>query len=429
MMHSLKNGLSLNGTGHMALMVLLHCIWSVVFFSGNGFVSAASHEGNLKYHDVGSKKASTLDVTDEKVQSFNKRIQQAIEEAKKSGKKSVNIYMDEIPDTVQERDLVTVSCKAQMDGEVVSGDTPAVMEIVAGEKTRVPGLGKAVIGMKQGGYQVKTIPPEQAFGERSKDKIKIFPSTYTTPLISEISAEDYQTKFGKKPVKGALVRTTPYYKSKVMNVEGGQIKLKHLAENGYTDKASFGVTTVKVDKEGITIRLKPVKGAIFTVAKTQGVIIDVETNRFTVDFNHPLAGKTFILTLEVLSLKKASFFDDMNIPWISGHDEGQFTAMKNKKREVLFLYADWCHWCHKMFDTTFEDPRIKLLKDDFVWVRANSDKDDSLQELYKQDGFPMIVLLDEAGKVVRKISGFKDATALLPELKQMMNLKPAEADS
>ena len=70
----------------------------------------------------------------------------------------------------------------------------------------------------------------------------------------------------------------------------------------------------------------------------------------------------------------AADFTGKEIQWIEGYDEGLTEAEKLNKPAVLVLYADWCAFCKKLFSTTLVDPRIKMMKDDFVWVKVNSDK-------------------------------------------------------
>lgn len=68
------------------------------------------------------------------------------------------------------------------------------------------------------------------------------------------------------------------------------------------------------------------------------------------------------------------------------------------------------------------------MKDDFIWVKANSDLDPGLKSFYRQEGFPMIVLTDSQGNIVQKTEGYKDAVSLLADLDQIRKLHTAKAD-
>ena len=61
------------------------------------------------------------------------------------------------------------------------------------------------------------------------------------------------------------------------------------------------------------------------------------------------------------------------------------------------------------------------LKDRFVWVRINSDKELKYKQQYGQEGFPMMVLLSADGTVLKKIDGYRDARALREEIKAVLN--------
>jgi len=61
------------------------------------------------------------------------------------------------------------------------------------------------------------------------------------------------------------------------------------------------------------------------------------------------------------------------------------------------------------------------LKDRFVWVRVNSDKEQKYKQQYGQEGFPMMVLLNSEGSVLKKIDGYRDARALSEEIKAVLN--------
>nr|WP_319395363.1 thioredoxin family protein [uncultured Desulfobacter sp.] len=389
--------------------------------------AGASGAGGINNAD--GQDASTQRPSDEQIKILKERIQKAVDAAQKAGETNINIDLDALLGEVQKDDLVSVNCTTYMDGQVVSGSKPVAFTFIAGEKTLVPGLGLAVIGMKEGEHQTKAIPAEQAYGERKAEKIKKFPRLQKFPVTMKVITADYQKRFKSLPAKGEIIQVNPYFKSKVLDVEDDFIQLENLAEDGQIQETDLGKTSIRIDQGVIEIRLDPVMGADFFQNQKRGWITDIEDASFTVDFNHPFAGKQFVLDYTILSLQKASYFTDIHLPWIDDYDQGLQAAKTQKKNEVLVLYADWCQWCTKMFEHTFEDPRIKQLKDEFIWVKANSDKDESLMARYGQDGFPMIVLLDDKGTVIKKISGFKAAPQLLPELKQMINHDSVKADT
>ena len=188
------------------------------------------------------------------------------------------------------------------------------------------------------------------------------------------------------------------------------------AKSGERFEESLGTTEVKVEGETVSLNLTPRLGAPFEIKGQQGRIVSSDGTNFTVDFNHPLAGKSVVLDLQVVSLVKASDLDAMQIEWIDNHDKGIALARQTGKPAVVVLYADWCAFCKRLFTESLQDPRVRELKDRFVWIKINSDANPGFKEMYGQNGFPLIILLDSEGKVIHKIDGFRDALAFREEL-------------
>jgi FKBP-type peptidyl-prolyl cis-trans isomerase 2 len=354
-------------------------------------------------------------------------IRKAVRDAKAAGKSSVDINLDEIAGhgeiagVVQAGDLVTVTCAGDFDGTPVPVDLGTTLDVVAGTRSDIPGLADAVLGMKINEQKSKTIVPEQAFGKYDPSKIKGFSSVRTMPVTLSMAAQTYKKIYNTFPAKGDLVQITPYFKSRVIDVNDQTITVENLAQNGFSDKTRLGTTTISTDGEKITIRLDPNRGALFEVGGKKGRVAKIEKDRFWVDFNHPLAGKTLHLDIAVKRLVKKSALDGMALDWIEDHEFAIHVAEKRKQNCVLLLYADWCQWCKKMLETTFEDPRIRMLKNDFIWVKINSDEQKEIKQRYHQDGFPLTVLLDDHGNVIKQMSGFKNAEQLSFELKKILN--------
>jgi uncharacterized protein YyaL (SSP411 family) len=118
----------------------------------------------------------------------------------------------------------------------------------------------------------------------------------------------------------------------------------------------------------------------------------------------------------VLALTKASDLKDLEIDWMEDHDEALALAKKKGKPVVLVLYAGWCSWSKRYLSETLQDPRIEMLNDAFVWAKVDSADQTDLKEFYGQKGFPMTVLLDSEGAVIKEIRGFTKASSLEAEL-------------
>lgn len=376
-------------------------------------------------------------ISDEQKAVMLEKLQDAIEEAQRTGKTRIDVFLDEVPGKVQTMDLVKVAYRAEMEGgqeippaqdTLQDGKGRTVETLIAGKPARIPGLENAILDM---GLEKKRliIAPENAFGLYKAEERKDFHSVRTFPLVMDIDANAYQAQFNRIPSVGEQVRINPYFESQVIEAADGRIWIKNLAKNNHREASPIGPTTVIVNEGTITLKLDPIVGAPFTAGKRQGKIVSAEGDKFTVDFNHPLAGQSIMVDLEVIGITKPSVYKDHKVTWIEDHDLGSDQALADRKDKVLVLYADWCKWCEKLFDQTFTDPRIAMLKDRFVFVKANSDEDQSLKALYGQEGFPMVVLSDYRGKIYKKFEGFKNAQNMLSLLERIMNNEPTETDT
>ena len=399
----------------------------------------------LLFWIVAAVTAKAAENTDK--QKAMETLQKAMDQAKKDGK-HVAIDVDpEEPGTVQPGDLVVVNYTASLeDGSLVATtrqkvaedpkkkksevfmkrDSYAPEEILAGKPGSVPGIGDVVRGLKEGGKTVVTLPPENAFGPKDPEKVSQFPCERRMPRNPVLNPQTYVGQFGTFPIVGKEVDLTPYFKSRIVEVGEQYVKLESLATGDEKSEDAIGVIEVRIDGKEIVLHLTPRIGADFEMNNQKGKIVSTDGSTFTVDFNPPLAGKPVVLDLEVVSLTKASAFKGMEIAWMEDHDTALEKAKKEKKPVVLMLYAAWCSWSKKLMNESMEDPRIKLMKDKFIWAKVNSETQKDLYQFYEQKGFSLVVLLSAEGEIIGKIDGYREAGALKKELEGALGTKVAK---
>ena len=71
------------------------------------------------------------------------------------------------------------------------------------------------------------------------------------------------------------------------------------------------------------------------------------------------------------------------------------------KLSFLDIGATWCHWCHVLDRTSLSDPRvIRILNEDFIPVRADTDRRPDINERYNQGGWPTTAVLMPDGRLL-----------------------------
>ncbi len=105
--------------------------------------------------------------------------------------------------------------------------------------------------------------------------------------------------------------------------------------------------------------------------------------------------------------------------WGEDYKAALATAAKENKKILLdFTGSDWCGWCIKLKKETFDQPAFKeyadknlvLVEVDFPQRKSQDplvkQQNDALQQQYRVEGFPTLVLLDPQGKVLKQQSGY-----------------------
>lgn len=129
-----------------------------------------------------------------------------------------------------------------------------------------------------------------------------------------------------------------------------------------------------------------------------------------------------------------------DINWLSWEQAVKANA-RSAKPLVVDVYTDWCGWCKRMDATTFKDPRVaEYVNANFYAVKLDAEQKgdivyDGTTFSFQQQGkrgvhtlaaslldgrlsYPSIVYLNGEMERTMISPGFKDADALLAELKQ-----------
>lgn len=96
--------------------------------------------------------------------------------------------------------------------------------------------------------------------------------------------------------------------------------------------------------------------------------------------------------------------------WRSWGTDAFNEAEKEDKPILLMLTATWCHWCHIMDSTTYDDDTIaNYLNEHFIPIRVDSDRRPDINERYNMGGWPSTAFLTPSGDTLT------GATYIAPE--------------
>ncbi|MFV8752661.1 thioredoxin domain-containing protein [Nannocystaceae bacterium ST9] len=101
-------------------------------------------------------------------------------------------------------------------------------------------------------------------------------------------------------------------------------------------------------------------------------------------------------------------------------------AREHDKIILINVVAQWCHWCHVMDETTYEDPEVAaLLAEHFVTIRVDSDARPDIAERYRRWGWPATAFLTPAAEGVLELRGYRDPEAFAAILRELIDERDA----
>ncbi len=371
-----------------------------------------------------------------------KELQDALRQMESDGSESLNLFVGEKKDVVQNGDYVILAYQAQLtDGTFVSfsnsrdEDSSETITsekekkeaaakkmkvlVLAGDPSSPMGLGTKVVDGVVGTKTKVTVAPENAFGTYDPRKIITIDRVRTLPTRVTFDADGFFKRFKTFPVLDQVIPYNPYLMARIDEIEETQVHLTLFPKSDQSIEESYGEVIVTVDEAAgeIRIQMNPVVGTPFS----HGVVTGVEDEKVIVDMNHQYTDREVIVTYTIEKIVKPSVFGNQKVEWFDDFEFGTSSAVDLNKPILLFLYADWCQYCKKMLAGVFEDPWVRYFKDEYVWIKVNSDENKAFMKYFGQEGFPMTVLMTPDGQVLDKWSGYKESRDVRTNLMNLLN--------
>lgn len=89
------------------------------------------------------------------------------------------------------------------------------------------------------------------------------------------------------------------------------------------------------------------------------------------------------------------------------YEEAIAKAKETRKRVIVVFGAPWCHWCHKLEETTLQDRNVKLELLKYHVVKVNVDERPDLKKKFSVRGVPAYAKVEPNEEIVTNGSGYK----------------------
>ncbi|MGV6817649.1 MAG: DUF255 domain-containing protein [Thiotrichales bacterium] len=134
-----------------------------------------------------------------------------------------------------------------------------------------------------------------------------------------------------------------------------------------------------------------------------------------------------LLLFLLLPFSFAVASDQTSLEW-QQYNAAAFTkAQAQEKLLLLDLVAVWCHWCHVMDATTYQDPEVKaLIERHFIPVKADHDARPDLAERYREYGWPATIVIAPDGTEIVKRAGYIEPASMARLLRAILDDPSAE---
>ena len=108
--------------------------------------------------------------------------------------------------------------------------------------------------------------------------------------------------------------------------------------------------------------------------------------------------------------------------WLDDFDDGLRKAQVDNKVMLIYFYAEWCSWCKKLVQETYDSQNIvSFLNDQFVCLKVDIDKNLTLADNYQNRIVPTIVFISSNRIELGRIEGYIPPEQFLEYTKKILS--------
>ena len=125
----------------------------------------------------------------------------------------------------------------------------------------------------------------------------------------------------------------------------------------------------------------------------------------------------FVATAAVVGISKWYTPPEL-VPWKSDFPAAQAESRATSKPILLYFTAEWCGPCQSMRRYVWTDSQVAAAASAYIPVRIDVDRQPELAHQYRaEEGIPLFVVMDPAGKMVRRFVGAMEAEQMIAWLR------------
>jgi hypothetical protein len=258
----------------------------------------------------------------------------------------------------------------------------------------------------------------------SNERFLSMKNKYTMERMQEVPLADFETLYSGIPrIVGTSVGQQSPFPGVIRGITNNEVILYFSARPDATVPTVLGSKPIhELDADNFEVNMEAQLGELVQrVGGLPGRITSVDADQFTIDFGQTFAGETLSCEVTTQLVKPDEKKKIPKVQWITDYRQGLSQARRTNKKVLLLLTSDdICPDCATMEQRLLLDPSLDDLRDRFILVKVNGNKQEQLAELFGRQGYPLTLILDGMGKELARLSGEQHIATIAYRLDQVL---------